>query len=57
MKIWLALWTVLLFASLGWYSFLLFYIGYRGAKEIRTLTRSLDRARSATDSERDLPAN
>ena len=35
-------WTVLIFASILWYGFLIFYIGIKGGKEIRELTRTLE---------------
>ena len=35
-------WTVMIFLSVGWYAFLLFYVGAKGGKEIRELTRELD---------------
>jgi hypothetical protein len=41
MKLWLIIWPVLIFASLAWYSFLLFYVGYKGGREIQELTRTL----------------
>src|SRR4051794_37102256 len=35
-------WTVMIFASIAWYGFLLFYVGFKGGREIRALTRTLD---------------
>ena len=35
-------WTVMIFASIAWYGFLLFYVGIRGGREIIALTRTLD---------------
>ncbi len=43
MSVWLLIWTILLFASLAWYAFLLFYVGYKGGCEIQELTRTLSR--------------
>jgi hypothetical protein len=34
-------WAVLIFASIAWYAFLLFYIGVKGGKEIGTMARAL----------------
>ncbi|HEY6166491.1 MAG TPA: hypothetical protein VI454_00535 [Verrucomicrobiae bacterium] len=34
-------WAVLIFASIAWYGFLVFYIGWKGAREIGQMTRSL----------------
>ncbi len=35
-------WTVMIFASIAWYGFLLFYVGFKGGREIRALTKTLD---------------
>jgi hypothetical protein len=35
-------WTVMIFASIAWYGFLVFYVGYKGGREIRTMTRTFD---------------
>jgi hypothetical protein len=37
----IALWTVLVFASIAWYAFLLFYLGVKGATEIKRMIRAL----------------
>ena len=34
-------WAVLIFASIAWYGFLVFYIGWKGGREIGQMTRSL----------------
>ena len=34
-------WTVIIFTSIFWYGFLVFYIGAKGGKEIRQLTEDL----------------
>lgn len=39
----LIFWSVLIFASIAWYGFLLFYIGFKGGREIKTMTRSMTR--------------
>ena len=33
-------WTLMIFASIAWYGFLLFYIGYKGGREIKTMTET-----------------
>lgn len=38
-------WTVMIFASIAWYSYLLFHVGWRGGKDIISMARSL-RARA-----------
>ena len=35
-------WTVMIFTSITWYGFLLFYVGIKGGKEIIALTKTLD---------------
>ena len=35
-------WSVLIFASIAWYGFLLFYIGYKGGHEIKAMTKALE---------------
>lgn len=32
-------WSAMIFASIAWYGFLLFYIGFKGGREIRALTK------------------
>jgi hypothetical protein len=34
-------WTVMIFASIAWYGFLLFYVGFKGGREIIALTKTL----------------
>ena len=34
-------WTMMIFLSIAWYGFLLFYVGFKGGKEIRTMTKTL----------------
>lgn len=36
------LWTVLIFASIAWYGFLVFYVGFKGGQEILTMIRHLE---------------
>ena len=33
MNFWIIIWTILIFASVAWYGFLLFYIGAKGGRE------------------------
>ena len=37
----LVFWTLMIFLSIAWYGFLLFYVGFKGGKEIRVLTKTL----------------
>jgi hypothetical protein len=37
----LVFWSLMIFLSIGWYGFLLFYIGFKGGREIIELTRTL----------------
>ncbi len=39
----LVFWTVMIFTSIAWYGFLLFYVGYKGGREIKELTQTLQR--------------
>jgi hypothetical protein len=36
-------WTVLIFASIAWYGFLVFYIGAKAGREIKELTKTLEK--------------
>lgn len=36
-------WAVLIFASIAWYGFLVFYIGAKAGREIKELTRTLEK--------------
>ena len=38
----LLFWTAMIFASIVWYGFLLFYVGFKGGREIRVMTKTLD---------------
>ncbi len=42
-------WTTMVFASIAWYAFLLFYVGAKGGREILKLTKDLS---EREDSER-----
>ena len=39
----LIFWTVMIFVSLFWYGFLIFYIGFKGGREIKTMTQTFDK--------------
>ncbi len=36
-------WTLMIFFSIFWYAALLFYVGVKGGREIKTLTEVLER--------------
>ena len=36
-------WSVMIFSSIAWYGFLIFYVGYKGGREIRAMTRDFER--------------
>ena len=36
-------WTAMIFASIGWYGFLLFLVGFKGGRELREMTKLLAR--------------
>ena len=40
---WVIFWAVLIFASIAWYGYLVFYIGIKAGREIRELTQTLSR--------------
>jgi len=35
-------WTVMILTSVVWYGFLLFYVGAKGAREIKQMTKTLE---------------
>ena len=37
----LIFWTVMIFASIAWYGFLIFYVGIKGGRELRIMTKEL----------------
>jgi hypothetical protein len=41
MNLFILFWAVMIFASIAWYGFLIFYIGIKGGFEIRRMTKSL----------------
>ncbi len=36
-------WTFMIFTSIFWYGFLLFYIGFKGGREIKSMTQAFGR--------------
>ena len=45
-------WSLMIFASIAWYGFLLFYIGFKGGRELRAMTKEFSqRDDKAGDSE------
>jgi hypothetical protein len=48
---WIVFWAVMIFASIAWYGFLVFYVGAKGGREIREMTRALSdrKAREKSD--------
>ena len=42
-------WTVMIFGSIFWYGFLLFYVGTKARREIKSLTKSLQDKVSTQD--------
>jgi hypothetical protein len=41
--IFVVFWGVMIFASIAWYGFLIFYVGIKGGREIIAMTRAFDR--------------
>ncbi len=48
----LVFWAVMIFSSICWYGFLVFYVGAKGAKEIKAMTQALTQ-RDLSEDERD----
>ncbi len=40
--LWIAFWTVIIFGSIAWYGFLLFYIGVKAWQDIVQMIRTLE---------------
>ena len=38
----LLFWSVMIFASIAWYGFLLFYVGIKGGREIIVMIKTFD---------------
>jgi hypothetical protein len=43
MDLFLIFWAVMIFSSIIWYGFLVFYVGAKGAKEIKSMTEALSK--------------
>ena len=41
--VFIVFWSVMIFASIAWYGFLIFYVGIKGGREIKAMTRAFDR--------------
>jgi hypothetical protein len=48
-------WTIMIFASIGWYGFLVFYVGYKGGREIKAMTKAFEQ-RDANERGQQSPA-
>ncbi|MGD0260755.1 MAG: hypothetical protein ABSD29_13145 [Verrucomicrobiota bacterium] len=42
-------WSVMIFASIAWYGFLIFYVGWKGGREIKAMTRAFERRDKAVE--------
>jgi hypothetical protein len=42
MDLFVVFWTLMIFTSIAWYGFLLFYVGVKGGREIIVMTKTLD---------------
>lgn len=51
LDLFLIFWTAMVFSSICWYGFLLFYIGFKGAKEIKALIRNFEQRNAKKDAE------
>lgn len=49
MKIFILFWAAMIFVSIAWYGFLIFYIGIKGGWEILRMTRTLGERKPETD--------
>ena len=41
--VFIVFWSVMIFASIAWYGFLVFWVGYKGGREIGAMTRAFER--------------
>ena len=41
-SVFIVFWSVMIFASIAWYGFLLFYVGFKGGREIKAMTKAFD---------------
>lgn len=44
---WVLFWAIVIFSSIAWYGILLFFIGYRGGREVLQMTAALKKAHEA----------
>lgn len=40
-QVFIIFWTVMIFTSMAWYGFLIFYVGFKGGREIKAMTKEL----------------
>ena len=52
--VFIVFWSVMIFASIAWYGFLLFYVGIKGGREIKAMTRAFDQRDRNERSQRSL---
>ena len=43
MDLFVVFWTFMIFTSIFWYGFLLFYVGVKGGREIKSMTQAFGR--------------
>jgi len=43
MDLFVVFWTFMIFTSISWYRFLLFYVGFKGGREIKSMTQAFGR--------------
>ena len=48
----ITIWAILLFASIFWYGFLVFYVGWKAGREIKEMTAALDATARAADQDK-----
>ena len=41
--VFIVFWSVMIFTSIAWYGFLIFYVGFKGGREIIAMTREFAR--------------
>jgi hypothetical protein len=49
-------WAALIFGSIAWYGFLVFYVGIKAAREIRTMTATLSARPASTPPPSNIPS-
>jgi hypothetical protein len=40
-QVFVVFWTLMIFISIAWYGFLIFYVGIKGGREIKVMTKEL----------------